>query len=294
MKTAMHTDRLERRFGAIGAVRMLGEAGFEAVDYSMYYPDIAVFGRGGRILAGELSRVAASYGMVINQTHAPFSDFKRGEESCEHNRKVYNSICEAIRISAAIGAKAVVVHPAEICPYLTADERFDMNMELFAHLISVARGEGIDISIENLYSRHLSNRDRIIKGVCSDSYELLRYLDALSEYGVSFCLDVGHAELAGEGAYSMIKTLGKRISYVHIHDNDINSDEHTLPYLASIDFDGVCKALGKIGYDGDITLEADGFLRDMPDAVVPSALSFARNIASHLRDEVVRYREKYS
>ena len=150
MKTAMHTDRLESRFGAIAAVRMLGEAGFEAIDYSMYYSDSAVFDRGGRILAAELRRVAASHGATINQTHAPFSDFKRGEENYEHNRKVFRSICEAINISAVLGAKTVVVHPAEICPYLTSDERFQMNMELFSNLAKVARGAGITISIENL------------------------------------------------------------------------------------------------------------------------------------------------
>ena len=36
MKLAIHTDRLERRFGAIAAIKLIAAAGFEAIDYSMY------------------------------------------------------------------------------------------------------------------------------------------------------------------------------------------------------------------------------------------------------------------
>ena len=49
MKLSIHTDKLERRFGAISALKMIAAAGFDAVDYSMYYTDSPVFGKGGRI-----------------------------------------------------------------------------------------------------------------------------------------------------------------------------------------------------------------------------------------------------
>ncbi len=292
MKTAMHTDRLEWRFGAVRAVRLLCEAGFEAIDYSMYNSELPVFMRGGRIIADELKRIAEGYGAKINQTHAPFSDFLLGEENFEHNRTVYASICEAIRISSYLGAKTVVVHPAEICPLLSSDERFFMNMELYSHLVCVAREAGVNIAIENLYSRHSQDENRIIGGVCSGAAELIRYADALGGEGVSVCFDVGHAELVGESSYSMIRALGERIKHIHIHDTDLLGDIHTLPYLAKVDFLPVCKALGKNGYDGDVTLEADGFLRNMPDALIPSALLFARSVASYLRDEIIKYYPK--
>ena len=60
MRIANHTEALEARFGALAAVRMNLEAGFEAVDYSMYNADGAVFSAGGILLARELRRLAAS------------------------------------------------------------------------------------------------------------------------------------------------------------------------------------------------------------------------------------------
>ena len=35
VKLSMHTDRLESRFGAIGAIKMIAEAGFEAIDWAL-------------------------------------------------------------------------------------------------------------------------------------------------------------------------------------------------------------------------------------------------------------------
>ena len=72
MKISNHTEALEKRFGAVMAVRMNCEAGFEAVDYSMYEPDSVALGAGGIALARELKRVAAGYGVSFNQAHAPF------------------------------------------------------------------------------------------------------------------------------------------------------------------------------------------------------------------------------
>ena len=46
MKISNHTEALEKRFGAVGAVRLNCEAGFEAIDYSMYEPDSVALGAG--------------------------------------------------------------------------------------------------------------------------------------------------------------------------------------------------------------------------------------------------------
>ena len=291
MKISIHTDRLCRRFGAISAVKMIAAAGFEAIDFSMYYDDSALFGRGGRILASELKSTAESYGVTFNQAHAPFTDFKIGEEA--KNRKIYDSLCEAIAISAKLGAPTVVIHPAEICPRLSRDGRFDMNLELFKRLSEVARSYGVGIAIENVCTRHPDRSDKVVGGVCSDTDELIRYADALADYGVTVCFDVGHAGIVGESAAGMALALGDRIKHLHLHDNDFETDSHTLPYLASTNYASLCKALGKIGYSGDITLESDGFFKNMPDEIIPSALLFSRSVAAHIRDEVVRYTKHY-
>ena len=291
MKLSIHTDRLCRRFGALSAVKMIAAAGFEAADYSMYYDDNAVFGMGGRILADELKRVALSYGLVFNQAHAPFSSFSIGEDF--ENRKIYEKIRESIIIASHIGAPTVVVHPAEICPRLSDDDRFEMNMELFSRLCTVGRDYGVKIAIENIWSRHPDDEDRLVGGVCSDAPELIRYADALSSYGAVICFDSGHAGIVGESAAGMVMALGERIKHIHLHDNDFVTDRHTLPYLENTNFNSLTKALGRVGYSGDVTLESDGFFKTMPDSLVPSALLFSRSVASHIRDEITKHKKPY-
>jgi sugar phosphate isomerase/epimerase len=53
-----------------------------------------------------------------------------------------------------------------------------------------------------------------------------------------------------------------------------------------VNFDKVCEALVDIGYRGDMTLEADGFIRDLPDELVPAALTFMAKTAEYLRSRV--------
>lgn len=292
MKTANHTDALERRFGALAAVRMNCEAGFEAIDYSMYEPTGAVFELGGKALVREMRRVAESHGVVFNQAHAPFSRFKIGAENDAKNREVYYSIVRSMEIAAELGADTVVVHPSVICPSLSADDRYEMNMEFFGNLLPRVKNLGIKIAIENMWGRHKDFRDRIVKDVCSDAAELIRYVDGVNDTCVTACLDVGHAGLVGEAADEMAIALGDRLTAIHIHDNDFTSDLHTLPYTSEMNFDSLTSALAKIGYSGDMTLEADCFLKRFPDALVPAALSFSARVAAHLRDEAVTKIEK--
>ncbi len=288
MKISNQTNVLESRFGALGAVRMNCEAGFEAIDYTMYEGDGAVFERGGILLVREMRRVAASYGVCFNQAHAPFSRFRLGAENEERNRAVFRKIYRSLEICAELGAQRIIVHPAFICRNLTADERYEMNMELYGSLLPHAEELGVEIAIENMWGRHKDIREKIVKDVCSDAEELIRYVDGMNSPYITACLDVGHAGLVGESADGMARALGRRLSSIHIHDNDFKKDTHTLPYLGNINFDALTSALADISYNGDVTMEADCFLNGLPDAVVAPALTFTARIAAHLRDEIER------
>ena len=286
MKISSNTDRLEKRFGAVRAVRMLAEAGFEAVDYSMYTSEGAVFERGGTVLAREMRKTAESLGIVFNQAHAPFATYKPGAENDGYNRDLFFSMRRALEIGAELGAEAVVVHPAFICPHISRDDRFSMNMEIYSRLLEYAKSLDVKIAIENMYGRHRDCNSKKIKNVCSDAEEMIRYLDAFDTPYITACLDVGHAGLVGESADGMILSLGSRIGCIHIHDNDFYEDMHTLPYFGSMNFERITRALGKINYTGDVTLEADGFIKTLPDALVPSALAFMAEVARHIRSEI--------
>ena len=286
MKISNHTDRLEAKFGTLASVRMNCEAGFEAVDYSMYNATSAVFAPGGSSITLEMKRVASSYGVGFNQTHAPFSRFKLGRENEDDNRRIFYSIMRAMEVTAELEAPIVIVHPSVICPHLPANERFDMNMEFYGKLVPRAKNLGIKIAIENMWGRHKDEPSRIIKDVCSDAAELIRYVDALPSDVVCACLDVGHSGLVGESADEMALSLGDRLLSLHIHDNDFYHDDHTLPYLGKMNFASLIKALRRINYKGDITLEANEYLKGFPDELYPAALNMLSRVAAYIRDEV--------
>ena len=52
-----------------------------------------------------------------------------------------------------------------------------------------------------------------------------------------------------------IRTLGKRIKALHIHDNDAVSDQHLMPFAGCFRWKEFIDALKEIGYDGDLSFE---------------------------------------
>ena len=100
------------------------------------------------------------------------------------------------------------------------------------------------------------------------------------------CLDLGHAEMrgSGNGAVHMIRTLGKHLQALHIHDNDQWHDSHQLPFSMNMDFDAIVKALKEINYQGYFTLEADNFLSAYQKENVFDGVVMLKNSARILAD----------
>lgn len=85
----------------------------------------------------------------------------------------------------------------------------------------------------------------------------------------------------------MIRALGAdRIGALHVHDNNHKGDLHTLPYQSRMDWDAIVSALAEIGYRGDMTLEADSFLTQMPPALYPAAAEFMCRTARFLAHQM--------
>ena len=87
-------------------------------------------------------------------------------------------------------------------------------------------------------------------------------------------------------AVTMIKTLGKHLQALHIHDNNKLNDNHRLPYSYNIDYGKVITALKEIGYDGDITFESDNFLLSLPKELVPSGVKFMADMGKYFKSEL--------
>ena len=97
-----------------------------------------------------------------------------------------------------------------------------------------------------------------------------------------FCFDVGHAVLTGANLYQYLVTMGKRITVLHIQDNNGMSDGHMLPFTQEHDWTAIMAALKQQKFCGPMNLEIISFMERMPEALIPDALAFSAKVGRYL------------
>ncbi len=286
MKLVTQTETTQRMFSELEAVKLLADAGFDGIDFSMFDTDSDKYTLNAPdylARAGELKKYAQSLGVTFEQSHAPFPPFRKDNE--EYNKKVMPKVERALEISAELGIKVCVVHPCAV-----GENQFDINIKYYNSLIPVIKGTGLKIAVENMWGRDPETK-KIISNICSVSEDFNRYVDALDPEYFTACLDLGHCGLVGSDAETMIREMGaKRITSLHIHDNDYLHDSHTVPYLMDMKWDGILRALGEIGYSGNFTYEADNFLKGFPKEVFPTCLKFMADLGRYMMGEIEKYK----
>ena len=284
MLLSTQTEFFGKVYGDAAAIRMIKAAGFDAFDMSFFEmfgdKDYPMNGDNWRDYVRSLRAVADECGIVCNQAHAPFAS-SAGDE--EDDKRRFAAIVRSMEAAAMLGAKVIVVHPKQHLPYTTCkDALFDMNVQFYRALLPYCEQFGIKVACENMWHyNHAAGR--IIDSTCSRPEEFCAYLDAVDSPFLVACLDIGHTALTDEELPYFIKTLGKeRLQALHVHDNDLHGDDHTLPFTRKIDFSAVTAALSDIGYAGDLTFEADNFLRPFPQPLHADAAHFMCRVGRQL------------
>lgn len=255
LKISTEIGSIAKVVGEEKAVELVARAGFDAWDFSMfrmvnYDWRTKTCAPSNHILATKecfdfarrLRKIGEEYGIVCNQSHAPFPT------SCAEIRAKYEL---SIELTAEAGGKICVIHPDN---NLSAEE----NAVIYAGLLDTAKKCGVKIATENMWNWDVK-ANMAAPAACSDPKSFVDHLNAVNDEFFVACLDIGHAEMKGLGtsAPEMINMLGSNLQALHIHDNDKKNDSHRIPFSDSIDFDAVARALKKINYSGYLTLEAD-------------------------------------
>ncbi len=258
MKISSEIGSAARIVGEEKAIELMGKAGFDAWDFSMF--EMAKRNRvtkmfepsnhplqssNYRKFAKSLRHIGEECGMVCNQSHAPFPVF------CPEIRSYLK---RAIECTAIAGGEICVIHPDN-------NKSAIENAEMYLELLPFAKEHGVKIAVENMWN-YDAELDLALPAACSHHDDFTAHLRAVNDDYFVACLDIGHAEMAGldTSAEKMIFALGDKLKALHIHDNDKRHDSHQIPFSMQIDFGAVVSALKKIGYDGYITLEADRYL----------------------------------
>ena len=285
MKLSTQTEHLGAIFGEAEAIRMIAAAGFDAFDLSLFYmnskPKHPMNQPEFREYARSLRAVAEECGIVCNQAHAPFPTSFGDEQKDE---AAFALVVRAMEAAAIVGAKVIVVHPMHHLSYRThARELKERNLAFYRRLLPYCEQFQIKVACENMW-QHNREAGRIIDSTCSRPEEFLEYLNELNSPWIVACLDVGHTALTDEDLPAFVRTLGgTHLQALHVHDNDLRADLHTMPYMGKIDFAAFTAALKEIGYAGDFTFEADQFLAAFPESLVPAALDLLHKVGRHLK-----------
>jgi len=282
-------DVLATNFGREKGIKIIADAGFPAIDFSLFRDLDEILADDWKDTAKKYKDIADSCGVVFNQSHAPFGG--GWEKYTKETAPMFPRIFDFV---AALGVKQIIVHPVQKIPYLGHEEEmFELNMEFYRALAPYAKNSGVKIAIENMWqNRPVTNY--ICDDVCADPRELNRYYDTLDDpEAFTVCLDLGHVALCGREPQDAIRTIGHdRLGSLHVHDVDYVHDLHTLPGSARINWDAVCHALADIDYKGDFTLEADNFLLKYDVEFRPTATKFMAEVSKHLTNKIEVYKNQ--
>ena len=239
------------------------------------------------------------HGIEVVQTHAPFPSYKFFDSPNEpkelYNERALNAIKKCIELTAFFDCKYVVIHPAHGDIDMELEDQKKANIAYYSKLVEDAKRYGVIICLENMWVRR--NGGAIVDSACSDPLEACDYIDTLNEmageeiFGV--CFDVGHANLTGKNIRNSLRTLGKRVKVLHIHDTDKLEDRHTIPY-ASIcsksvpvtDYEGFIAGLKDIGYTGHLNFEIVNAFKAFPAPTHPALCALVSSIGKYFESEI--------
>ena len=284
MLLSTQTQVLQGKFGYEGAIKILAEAGFDAFDLSLFHPlhgDDPLYGEGYAEYAAKLKETAEKAGIVCNQAHAPFPT---STGKAEEDKRIFDSVVHAMHVASILGAKNIIVHPKQHLNYReNAKTLKNLNLEFYRRLLPYCEQYGINVAVENMWQMNPVGRKTIVDSTCSRVEEFCEYIDMIGSDRIVACLDIGHVSLCGEDMATMIRGLGgKRLKALHVHDTDGCRDLHTLPFTSENDFALIMRLLAEIGYEGDLTFEADRFYHGFPAEMYRDVAEFMQKTGRQL------------
>ena len=261
MKLAMESYVSCLHFGNEKGLRMIKEAGFDAVDYSLYFLHEI-----GNLLDDDYLARAKQTRAILDeidlpccQSHTPFTI--RLDSVLDESNPEFVQMLRALEFAAILGAPHTVVHGLVGAEDPLSAEYEDRNVAYFKLLEPYADKFGIKIAIENLFGTGCRTPELHSR--------MLRRLDSPNFIGL---VDLGHANRVGIAPGEFLRACDRgTIHGLHVHDNFGIKDDHLNPYSGNIDWNDAMHALAEIGYDGDFTMEVIGFMRKYsPDLALPA------------------------
>lgn len=226
------------RHDVVEEIQWMGDMGMQFVDLTLEPPAAASWRVDPRKIRQALEQFKLP---VVGHTAyylplaSPFNDVRKG---------AVNELHRCLEVFAEVGAKWMNIHPDRPAPMHDRVCCIEKNLCTLHELKEFSQKLGVGLMIENLPDGFNSVR------------ELGELLDPMPELGLH--LDIGHCNLRVpyNTSEDLIRTYGKRLKHVHLHDNNGGYADLHLPLGAgTMDIARYVGALKRSGYDATITLE---------------------------------------
>lgn len=236
-----------------------------------------------------LKVAAKENGISFSQAHALFPPYHQGGGRDALNDYLLMVMEKMIAACGYLECPSIVIHPWIDWDNHDLAKEEEINMRIYTHMIPFAKQYGVKICLENMG----------VDSWSTDVNDVCRHIDELNAIAgediFGFCLDIGHAKMTGKILYRYIKALGKRLTVLHIHDNDGTKDAHVMPFTQvnmqngnelSIDWDGMLKGLKEIGYEGPLAFETFQGITVIPPEMKKDALKYICAAGKYMRNKI--------
>lgn len=225
----------------------------------------------------EEKKLADEAGVEIHQIHGPWR-WPPNESTPEGLAERMDKMKKSIRLASSIGCKNWIIHP--VMPFgiheidtPDAPTTYSINIEFMGELVKTAREYDVIICYENMPMTKFS---------IATPAQLMKVINEINDDHFCACLDTGHVMVfEGHSIGDAVRTFGKKLRTMHVHDNNGVSDLHYLPVFGGrIDWKEYADALREIGFDGTFSLECS------PNGKLPDKIyeDMFRICADHIRE----------
>lgn len=239
------------------------------------------------------------------------------DTKCADLNSLLEEIAEsAIHLCGSIGCRQIIVPP--LFSGIKKGMEWQVNRDYYLRLAETARRYGVTILLENQCRSH---NGHLIRGICSDSVEVIRWIDCLnaeadaqsvrlgtevdkwSAYVYSgtntntapafaFCLDTGICTLCGQDMQEFTSVLGKRLQAVILRDSGMQQESSLLPFTSAYrgqpqtGWLSLIRGLRTIAFDGSLVLDLADTASSFSPLLRPQLLPLARATAEYFQWQI--------
>ncbi|BCH33650.1 hypothetical protein MesoLjLc_55800 [Mesorhizobium sp. L-8-10] len=194
----------------------------------------------------DLLQALSREGMKIESLNLPALDFNLGSCLAEVRDHAVRNYAEALRLSADLGGRGVVVVPGRVSGLLPPKMEDTMSWlgDSIEALLHFADKTGQDLLLETHPLTAIPTAEAVAA-----------FIETIGHPRLLVAYDVANAEFIGEDQVAALRRLKPILGQVHVSDAKRSSWKHDPAGLGTVNFGEVRATLGEIAFDGLAVVE---------------------------------------